>query len=147
MIYLGSDHRGFKLKKEIEKYLENLGYPCCDLGNKIFNPEDDYPDFAKKVAIKVSQKPENRGVLICGSGVGMSIAANKFKNIRAALGFNCRVIRVTSEHIAHNILCLPADFLSQKEAEKIVKIWLRTEFNQEERHKRRIKKIKNLDKK
>lgn len=145
MIYLGADHRGFKLKEKIKKSLENLGYLYQDFGNEIFDSKDDYPDFAEKVARKIYQNPKNRGILICGSGVGMSIVANKFKNVRATLGFNEKVTRVTRQHSDPNILCLPADFLSQKEAEKIVKIWLQTKFNQEEKHKRRIKKIRNLE--
>lgn len=145
MIYLGADHRGFKLKEKVKKSLENLGYLYQDFGNKIFDSNDDYPDFAEKVAEKISQNPKNRGILICGSGVGMNIVANKFKNVRATLGFNEKVTQVTRQHGDPNILCLPADFLSQKEAEEIVKIWLQTKFSQEGKHKRRIKKIRNLE--
>lgn len=146
MIYLGADHRGFELKEGIKKYLENLGYSYQDLGNTILDPDDDYPDFAEKVAEKISQNPKYRGILSCGSGVGVNIVANKFKNVRATLGFNEEVAQVTRQHSDTNVLCLPADFLSQEKAEKIVKIWLETEFSGEERHKRRIKKIHYLEK-
>ena len=83
MIYLAADHRGFKVKEELKKYLRNLGYNFEDLGNKIFDPADDYTDFAERVAKKVSREQENKGILICGSGIGMTIVANKFKKIRA----------------------------------------------------------------
>lgn len=147
MIYLGADHRGFKVKEEIKKYLENLGYAFEDLGNKIFDPEDDYPDFTERVARKVSQNPKNRGILFCGSAIGMSIMANKFKGVRAALCFNEKMAQLSRSHNDANILCVSADFLPLAKIKKMVKIWLKTEFSQEERHKRRLAKIKKYESK
>jgi len=147
MIYLAADHRGFKVKEELKKYLRNLGYNFEDLGNKIFDPADDYTDFAERVAKKVSREQENKGILICGSGIGMTIVANKFKKIRAALCFNEKMAQRARSHNDANILCLPADFLPLAKIKKIVKIWLETKFSNEENHKRRIEKIKRYERK
>ena len=145
MVYLGADHRGFYLKEKIKKYLEGLGYKVVDLGNKIFDPKDDYPDFAKPVALKVAKNPaKDKGILFCGSGNGMAIAANKARGVRAILGFNEKIARMSREHNDANVLCLPADFLKFETAKKIVKIWLETEFSKEKRHIRRLKKIKKM---
>lgn len=141
MIYLASNHRGFKVKEELKKYLRRLGYNFEDLGNKIFDPDDDYTDFAERVAKKVSKELENKGILICGSGIGMTIVANKFKKIRAALCFNEKVAELSRKHNDSNVLCLPADFLPLAKIKKIIKIWLKTKFSNEENHKRRIEKI------
>ena len=147
MIYLAADHRGFKVKEELKKYLRRLGYNFEDLGNKIFDPADDYTDFAERVAKKVSREQENKGILICGSGIGMTIVANKFKKIRAALCFNEKMAQRARSHNDANILCLPADFLPLAKIKKIVKIWLETKFSNEENHKRRIEKIKRYERK
>lgn len=145
MIYLGADHRGFKAKEEIKKYLEGLGYSYQDSGNKIFDPEDDYPDFTEIVARKVSQNLKNKGILFCGSAIGMAIFANKFKGIRAALCFNEKTAELSRSHNDANILCISADFLPLAKIKKIVKIWLKTKFSKEERHIRRLAKIKKYE--
>ncbi len=147
MIYLGADHRGFKTKEEIKRYLEKLGYAFEDLGNEKFDPNDDYPDFTKRVAEKVSQDLKNRGILFCGSGIGMMIFANKFKGVRAALCFNEKLAELSRSHNDANILCVSSDFLPLAKIKKIVKIWLKTEFSKEQRHKRRLAKIKEYERK
>ena len=141
MIYLGADHRGFRLKEEIKKHLRNLGQAFEDLGNKKFDPKDDYPDFAKRVAKAVSRSPKNKGILVCGSGLGMSIAANRFKKARAALCLNEKMAEMSRKHNNANILCLAADILPLAKAKKIIKIWLEAEFSKEKKHQRRIRKI------
>jgi len=142
MIYLGADHRGFYLKEKIKKYLRDLDYKIVDLGNKKFDKNDDYPDFGKAVAIRVAKSPSNeKGILFCGSGNGMVIVANKIRKIRGALGFNRKAAKMSREHNDANILCLPADFLTENKAKKIVKVWLKTRFSGEVRHIRRLKKI------
>ena len=141
MIYLGADHRGFQLKEEIKKYLKNLGQAFEDLGNKKFDPRDDYPDFAKRVAKAVSRFPKNKGILICGSGIGMSIVANRFKKVRAALCLNERMAELSRRHNNANVLCLAADIVALAKAKKIIKIWLETKFSKEKKHQRRIRKI------
>ena len=145
-MYLGADHRGYKLKEEIKKYLVKLGYKVEDLGNEIFDPRDDYSDFGKKVAKKVNKNPlKDKGILFCGSGNGMVIAANKTKGTRAILGFNEKIAKLSREHNDANILCLPADFLTLNKTKRIVKTWLETEFSREERHVRRLNKIRKIE--
>lgn len=142
MIYLGADHRGFKLKEKIKKILKNLGYDFTDMGNLIHDENDDYTDFAKLVAEKVSQNPEtNKGILICGSGVGVDITANKFHGVRSALTDDVETAKQSREHINANVLSLPADEVDFGLAKKIIKIWLSTPFSNGEKHKKRIDKI------
>lgn len=143
MIYLGADHAGFNLKEEIKKYLTELGYEYEDLGNQILEPIDDYPDFVLPVAKKVVET-DGRGILICATGIGMSIAANKIKGIRAALCWNDFTAKESREHNDSNILCLGGRLLDLETAKKIVKIWLETEFTGDERHVRRLEKIKRV---
>ncbi|PIS39365.1 MAG: ribose-5-phosphate isomerase [Candidatus Nealsonbacteria bacterium CG08_land_8_20_14_0_20_38_20] len=145
MIYLGADHRGFKTKEEIKKYLKKIGEPFEDLGNKVFDPNDDYPDFTEKVSEKISKNPKDKGILFCGSAIGITIFANKFKGVRAAQCFNEKMTELSRSHNDANVLCISADFLPLAKIKKIVKIWLETKFSQEERHKRRLAKIKKYD--
>jgi ribose 5-phosphate isomerase B len=146
IIYLGADHRGFQLKEILKKFLKEKGYSVSDLGAKIYDENDDYPDFAKLVAEKVSADFQNgRGILLCGSGVGVDVVANKFPGIRSVLGFSPDQVLVSRNDDDTNILSLPADFLEPEEAKKIVSVWLQTPFSGEERHKRRIEKIRAID--
>ena len=105
MIYLGADHAGFHLKEELKKYLQELGYQYEDLGNKSLDPKDDYPDFALEVAKKVAETNE-KGILICATGIGMCLAANKIKGIRGAVGWDEFTVLQSREHNDANILCL-----------------------------------------
>ena len=142
MIYLGADHRGFKLKEEIKKNLAEKKYDFLDMGNVKYDPDDDYTDFAKLVAEKVSEKPEeNKGVLICGSGVGVDIAANKFHGVRSALADDVATAKQSREHDDTNVLSLPADEVSFDLAKQIISVWLETPFSNGEKYKRRIDKI------
>jgi len=142
MIYLGADHRGFHLKEKIKLWLQQWGFPFEDLGNHRLDLKDDYPDFAAQVARKVSQhEQEAVGVVICGSGVGVDIVANKFAKIRCGLGFSAQQIKSARQDDDINMLALPADFLSHKKAKKILKMFLKTEFDDQKDHRRRIKKI------
>jgi ribose 5-phosphate isomerase B len=146
MLYIGSDHRGYKLKSTLKDYLEKLGYESEDLGAFELDPEDDYPDFALAVAKKVAENlEENRGILICGSGVGVDVVANKTKGVRSALCFDAKQAKMSRNDDNTNVLSLAADFISEEKAKEIVKIWLKTPFSGQERHQRRINKIKNLE--
>jgi len=146
MIYIGGDHRGFKLKEQIKKFLKAEGLKFVDAGPKKYNPKDDYPDYVKPVAQKVSKKPDkDKGILICGSGQGISIAANKFKRVRAALAWSVVEAKQSREHLDSNILCLPADSISPHAAMNVVETWLHTPFSTDERHHRRVKKINNFE--
>jgi len=144
LIYIGADHRGFKHKDEIKKYLAGLGYTVSDLGNEIFDELDDYPDFAARVAEKVALDG-SLGILICGSGVGMDIVANKFPGIRSALVSNSEqaIDAKTDDNV--NVLSLAADYTSIEDSKKIVSLWLGAKFSGEEKYKRRLKKIEELE--
>lgn len=142
MIYLGADHRGFKLKEKIKKILKSSGNNFIDMGNAIYDENDDYTDFAKLVAGKISQNPEtDKGILICGSGVGVDITANKFKGVRSALADDEATARQSRSHDNTNVLSIPADEVSAGPAEEIIIAWLNTPFSNKEKYKRRIKKI------
>ncbi|MBI2459735.1 MAG: RpiB/LacA/LacB family sugar-phosphate isomerase [Parcubacteria group bacterium] len=144
IILLGADHRGFKLKEELKNYLRKSGYKYEDLGNLVFEPKDDYPDFAFKVAKKVASKA-NLGILVCGSGEGMALAANKVKKIRAATAFNTRQVKNLREKNDINILCLAADYLKKAAAQKIVKEFLAVKFSGHSHYAGRIDKIKKIE--
>lgn len=146
MIYLAADHRGFQLKEEFKKYLTQQGHEVEDLGAFAYDQADDYPDFAVAVAEKVAENPQaNRGILICGSGHGMDMAANKFAGVRAALCFNPQVAVQSREHEDANVLVLASDHLDETEAKDIVLIWLGKQFDGAERNIRRLGKIKELE--
>ncbi len=146
MIYLGTDHRGFKLKESLKRYLSELGYQYEDLGAASYNKDDDYPDFGEAVSKKVAKESESRGILICGSGIGIVIAANKIKGIRAGTAMSPEQARASVNDENLNILGLSADFAKEKDAQKIVKAFLETKFSGAERHVRRVNKIKQLEK-
>lgn len=141
MIYLGSDHGGFKLKQEIKKHLDECVIKYVDLGNLIFDKNDDYPIFAKKVAVDVAKHKNSKGILICGSSHGMCIAANKVKGIRAVSVNNLVDAKLTREHNNANVLCLSGWNLKKSLAIKISDSWLNTKFSHATRHKRRLNLI------
>jgi len=145
MIGIGSDHAGFELKEKIKEYLKELGYEYKDFGTKS-NESVDYPDYALKVAECVAKKECNQGILICGSGLGMSMAANKVPGIRAALCYNTEMARLSREHNDANVLTIGARMIDEKTAKNIVRVWLKTEFAGG-RHLRRVNKIKDIDSK
>ncbi len=148
MIYLGTDHRGFELKEKIKQWLEEWGKPCEDLGNAVYDPTDDYPDFAAQVARRVAENPaENRGILLCGSAVGVDIVANKFRGVRSAVIWvdDEGLVRQSRQHDGANVLSLPADHLREEQAQRIIKLWLETPGPSEERHLRRLQKIADLE--
>ncbi|MEK6983650.1 MAG: ribose 5-phosphate isomerase B [Nanoarchaeota archaeon] len=145
-IFLGADHAGFRLKEEIKNFLNALGYKYNDLGVHTDKNKSDYPEIALKVAREVA-KHNSRGILICGTGTGEAIAANKVRGIRAANCFNEYTAKMSREHNNSNVLCLGARVLSSILAKKMAKIWLETDFSSEARHKRRVKQIENIEKK
>ncbi len=148
-IYIGTDHAGFELKEELKKFLEDLGCEVEDKGAYEFNKEDDYPDFilpvVKAVAEDIARDLDSRGIVIGGSGQGEAIVANKVKNIRAAVVYDEYSARMSREHNDANIVSLGTRTLSADKAKKLVKLWLETPFSNEERHKRRIEKIKTIE--
>ena len=138
-IFISSDHAGFKLKENIKMYLERKKYKYFDLGPENDNSVD-YPDFAHKVAKKVKLNKNNVGILICGSGTGMNIAANKHKNVRAAQCFNLKSTKLSRLHNDANIITLGSRVLSKNNALKFISVFLNTKF-EGGRHKKRVKKI------
>ncbi len=145
MIYLGTDHRGYKMKEELREYLTSRGYQVVDLGAKSEEPGDDYPAYAEKVARAVVTDPNNRGILLCGSGAGVCIAANKINGVRAAVAWNEGVSRAIRNDDNANVLCLPADQITAVDAKKIVQVFLDASFGGEERYKRRLRQIQEIE--
>ena|SRR3989344_8247342 len=140
-IYLGADHAGFKLKEHLKKALANSN--TIDISPE-YEKDDDYPDIAAKVARAVA-KNKAKGILFCGSAEGVCIAANKIKGIRAVAVWSEKNAKLSREHNDANVLCLSGWQLSPKKAVSIAKLWLKTPFSNESRHKRRIAKIKRLE--
>ncbi len=148
IIYLGADHKGFELKEHLKNFLKNNGYQVVDLGNDHYEEGDDYPDFAEAVARKVSLNYEtSRGILICGSGVGVDVVANKFRHVRSALASSADQAFDARNDDDVNILSLGADYLKPDEAERIVLTWLTTPFAGEDRFRRRLEKLNKIENK
>ena len=138
-ICISSDHAGLEVKEFIKDLAINSNISITDLG-PFQNKSVDYPDYAKKVSRRVSNKKSQIGILVCGSGTGMAISANKTKGIRAAVGYNSKSTQLSRQHNNANILCIGSRLTNRKEIKKIVSIFLRTKF-EGGRHKRMIKKI------
>lgn len=147
MLFIASDHAGFQLKKFLLKYLKTqLKLEAEDLGPASFQEGDDFPDFAVPLTKKVVADKNNRGILICGSGHGMCIAANKIKGARAIIGYSIEGAEMGRRHNDANILCLAGRVISEEHAAAITKKFLATEFQNEERLIRRNGKIAELEK-
>ncbi len=142
-IAVASDHRGYEVKGKILFLLANLGHEAVDLGPE--NGESvDYPDFAAKVAAAVSDNDADRGILICGTGIGMCMAANKFNGVRAAACHDDLTAQMSRLHNDANVLCISADLLGEQLVNRMVDIWLKSEF-EGGRHARRVDKITELE--
>lgn len=146
-VYLATDHAGFELKEKVKEYLVENGYQVEDMGAYKFDPQDDYPDFISKAAEAVSKDPQtSRGIIFGASGQGEAMVANKFPGVRAAVFYgNMDVIPLSREHNDANVLSLGARFLTDEEAFEAIQAWLETPFTNEERHLRRIEKIKKIE--
>lgn len=140
---IGADHAGYDSKQDLIRYLTSEGYDVIDMGASDCEPSD-YPDFAVKVSKAVQSGRVDRGILTCGSGLGMAIAANKFKGIRAAATWSDEIASLAAEHNWCNVLCVPARFMSFANARKMVSAYLNTPFDKGGRHERRVKKIEKI---
>lgn len=140
-IYIGADHRGLELKENLKPWLQEEKYDVVDCGNTKFDPLDDFPDFSFAVAEKVSEDPESLGIIICGSGGGVTIAANKVKGIRCATVAYADEVKHNRTNNDINMIALAADYTPFDTAREFVKIFLETKFSGEEKYIRRIKKI------
>ena len=150
MIYIGADHRGYELKEKIKSWLSDWGYEFEDMGAHEYDKDDDYPDFAtavaKAVILRQVQDQNTRGILVCGSGIGVAIAANKIKGIRAGTAMKVEQVKASVNDEDLNVLAISADYTDEQDAESIVKTFLETKFSGEERHILRINKIKESEK-
>jgi ribose 5-phosphate isomerase B len=144
-VILSSDHAGFAYKATIVKMLEEEGYSIKDLGAYTEIATDDYPDYAAKVAIALNNKEGDRGILICGSAVGVSVAANKFKGIRAAVCHDTYSAHQSVEHDDANILCIGERVVGIALAQDIIRTFLSAKFSSEPRHTRRLAKITAIE--
>lgn len=144
-IAVASDHAGFELKERLRVYLQHEGYDVADLGPRTYTPGDDYPDFAGPAAEMVSKGEADRAILVCDSGIGVDIVANKLPGVRSALVHDEELARLTREHNDTNVLALGSMFVDEEKAKRIAKNWLETEFSDADRHKRRLAKITELE--
>jgi ribose 5-phosphate isomerase B len=143
-IYLGADHRGFELKEKLKQVLAGEGYDVVDVGAASYDKEDDYPDVSAAVARAIQKNDEARGILICGSGFGVDIAANKFHGVRAALPMSPDHAYQARHDDNANVLAIAANFIDEPTALKIVSTFLSTPFAHEERYQRRLEKIDRI---
>lgn len=163
-LYLAADHAGFELKEKVKTFLEGKDYEVKDCGAETFDPNDDYPDFIKKAAKEVSNDPDNsKAVIFGGSGQAEAMVANKYPGVRCAIFYaalppfgaadftgrksndQMEMIRLTREHNDANVLSIGARFITEQTAKIAIEQWLQTNFNNEERHVRRINKIKEIE--
>jgi ribose 5-phosphate isomerase B len=147
-IYIGADHGGFALKGELINYLTKAGYEVEDEGNKTYDPDDDYPQFATRVVSKIlsSSDKDPRGILICKGAQGMAMAANRHRHIRASVPFDVTEARMTRNDNDSNVLCLSARMFEDKpnKWQTIVDSWLETPFSQATRHRRRVAELDEI---
>ena len=146
-IYIGSDHAGFEMKRDLISYLTENQYEVYDCGPEAYNHDDDYPDYVSIVAEHVSKDMDAKGIVIGYSGQGEAIVANRFPNVRCAVfyGGPKHILTLSREHNDANVISFGANFLTIQEAKKALEIWLNLKFSGEERHVRRIKKIEKYD--
>ena len=141
-IPIGADHAGFEQKERLKDELSRLGFEPEDIGAPAEIPGDDYPDYAHPLARKISRGEAKRGILLCGSGIGVDIIANRYPHVRAALSWKPEIAELSRRHNDSNVLVIPSRFVSMEEAIEIMKRWLSTAF-EGGRHERRVEKIDN----
>jgi ribose 5-phosphate isomerase B len=140
MIYITSDHAGFELKETLIKWFEKSNKEFEDFCPKAIEG-DDYPDRAKELAYKIKENPKAKGIAICGTGVGISIAVNRYSLLRAVLSPKREIVRLSRQHNDTNVICLAGNFTTHKKAIALVKVFLNTPFSKEKRHQNRIEKL------
>lgn len=143
-IFVAADHGGYKLKERLKPFLVRLGHTVRDVTSKRPKPNDDYPSIALKAARAVARMPRSRGILLCRSGVGMEIVANRLRGIRAVNAWSPKLARRARQDEDTNVLSLAADLLSPKQAEAIVRAWLQTPFRAIPRYRRRLRMISRI---
>lgn len=144
-IFIGTDHRGFKLKEELKVWLGGKGHEVVDMGAIVFDPNDDYPLIAEKLGKAVAETLESKGILLCGSGVGASVAVNKIDGIRAAIGISETEVKSGRNDDDMNVLVLASDEIEIEEAKKLITIFVKTPFGKADRYSRRLDQIKKIE--
>ncbi len=144
-IAIGADHGGYSVKAPLKQLLESLGHTVVDLGADSLDPADDYPDFAKSVAEHVASGHVDRGIVLCGSGVGAAVASNKVRGVRASVCHDTYSAHQGVEHDDMNVLCLGARIIGEALAQEIVSAFATAKFSGEERHKRRLGKLLDME--
>jgi len=144
MIYIGADHRGYQLKETLKEYLDEQGCDFTDCGAYTYNPEDDFPDYGERVARSVQGTSQCCGILLCGSGQGMCMAANRLKGVRGVLAYSQRVVKEAVEHDHANVMCIPADDYTMEEVKLMVETFLQSEPSSKDKYERRVAKLDDL---
>ncbi len=144
-IFIGTDHRGFKLKEDLKEWLTQLGHELHDVGAHVLAPDDDYTDYASAVAFNVSKTPDARGLVFCGSGVGVDIVANKVDGIRSGYGASVEEITSARRDDNINVLAVGAEFTDTDKAKELIRAFLDTKYAKEERFDRRLNKIEKIE--
>jgi ribose 5-phosphate isomerase B len=144
-IYIGADHRGYDLKEKMKEWLTKLDVEFVDLGAYTYDESDDYPQFAEKVGYMVASEENSLGILLCGSGVGVDVVANKIDGIRASIGKEKAQVIAGRRDDKMNVLVIAADFTTQKECEAMLEAFLSTNYEENERHNRRLAEIEKLE--
>lgn len=144
-IFIGADHRGFELKEKIARWLFEMEHAYQDLGAVTLDPGDDYPKYAEEVASLVAKTEGSRGVLLCGSGVGVDVVANKFDGIRASIGKSIAQVEAGRNDDDMNVLVIAADFTSEKDAKAMLIAFLETKFSGKARFERRLQEIEKIE--
>ncbi|HTK03234.1 MAG TPA: RpiB/LacA/LacB family sugar-phosphate isomerase [Alphaproteobacteria bacterium] len=144
-IYLGADHHGYELKEKVAKWLFEWEHKFEDLGAEFLDPDDDYSLYANDVASLVAADIFSKGILLCGSGVGMNVAANKFDGVRASVGKNPDQVKAGRNDDDMNVLVIASDFTNENEAREMIKMFLETKFSGKARHERRLEEIEKIE--
>jgi len=144
-VAFGSDHAGHELKRELMAFVESLGHKVTDLGNSVYDPADDYPDFARAVGVAVARRAAERGIVVCGSGVGASIAVNKVPGARGAVCHDTFSARQGVEDVDANVLTLGSRVIGDSLARDVVGAFLNARFSNAPRHARRLEKVKQIE--
>ena len=145
MIYLGTDHRGFKLKERLKIWLDEEGHDFEDLGAHALDSADDYTTYAARAAAAVGRENSNRGIVLCGSGVGADVTVNKFDGVRGAIGMEPAQVEAGRRDDDMNVLVIAADFTGETEAREMVEKFLSTSYDNLPRHQRRLDDIKKIE--
>lgn len=146
-LYIGTDHRGFNLKETVKHWLAETGHEVDDVGAHVYQPEDDYTDYASSVAYKVSNDRDSKGIVFCGSGVGVDIVANKIDGVRSGYGASVEEVASARRDDDINVLAIGADFTAEARVKELINTFLNTNYLKKDKFERRLNKIEEIEKK